>query len=655
VCGIVGFVRLGERPLPPRAVLERMRASIAHRGPDEHGALQDVWAGLGASRLSIRDPFGGHQPARGCRGDVAVVYNGELYDHEPVRQALLVRGHMIPDHSDTTLLPHLWEEHGAGLVEHLTGMFALAVWDPRARKLLLARDRLGIKPLYYSVTPDYLVFASEVKAIFASGLVVPAIDRRSVDDLFSLTYPCPPRTMFEHVVELRPGHVLEVEAGRAAPEPRRWWRVQHPRRGEHAEGSRRSHAHVLRDALGHAVKQHLVSDVPVGVYLSGGLDSSAIAALAAEQSHRGSLRAFTLGFQDRRFDERAHAKVMSRALRAETTLLELEPSDADLYPDVVRHLELPLHVPGAIGGLVLAKAAREANVPVILTGDGADELFGGYDCFRGDKLRRLFDRPGLRPVLPLLWRTLYRWTGLPKGALEWLLEQQRRPHAQITETYRGLRPPWLETWSVFLDRERLLARDRDVRPVHVPPPELLALVPDDAEHLDPLDAQLAFELETRLPSWILVISDRASMAHGVEVRVPFLDHRIVELTAQLPPSEKMHGLTEKAALRSAMRGLLPRSIRTRKKRPFVTPVRAWFFGAEPRPWVERALSPERVEEAGVFVPSVVAELRERLARAEPGHFEEVRLELTLMLVLGVQLLDELFVQPARAGQGGPSV
>ncbi|MCK6546032.1 asparagine synthase (glutamine-hydrolyzing), partial [Myxococcota bacterium] len=653
MCGIVGVVRLGERPLPPRAVVERMRASIAHRGPDEHGALQDTFAAIGAARLSIRDPFGGHQPVRGCRGDVAVVYNGELYEHDAVRDALLARGHVIPDHADTTLLPHLWEEHGAAMVEHLTGMFALAVWDPRARRLLLARDRMGIKPLYYSITPDYLVFASEVKAIFASGLVAPAIDRRSVDDLFSLTYPCPPRTMFERVVELRPGHLLEVDAGAGSAqrlEPRRWWRVRYPRRGEHAEGSRRDHEHVLRDALAHVVGQHLVSDVPVGVYLSGGLDSASIAALAAEHGPRGALRAFTLGFQDRRFDERVHAKVIARALRAEATLLELEPSDADLYPDVVRHLELPLHVPGAIGGLVLSKAAREANVPVILTGDGADELFGGYDCFRGDKLRRLFDRPGLRPVLPMLWRTLYRWTGLPKGALEWLLEEQKRPHADILGTYRGLRPPWLETWSVFTDRERLLARDHAPRPVHEPPPELLALIPDDADALDPLDAQLAFELETRLPSWILVISDRSSMANGVEVRVPFLDHRIVELTAKLPPGEKMRGLTEKAALRGAMRGLVPRAIRTRKKRPFVTPVRSWFFGDAPRPWVDDALSPERVDAAGIFVPSVVAELRARMARAEPGTFEEVRLELTLMLVLGVQLLDAQLVAPARASR-----
>lgn len=621
-----------------------MRAALAHRGPDEVGEYFDEAILLGATRLSIRDPSGGQQPARGCRLDLRLIYNGELYNHRELREDLLRRDHPLLDHADTTLLPHLYEEHGPAMVERLRGMFAFALWDVEARSLLLARDRLGIKPLYYAEADGLFLFASEMKAIFASGLVKAAIDFAAVDDLFSLSYPCPPRTMFKRVLELRPGHILQIDAGSAPGPPKRYWRAPFPQAGEHHRGSHRDLEAELGERLRTVVGEHLVSDVPVGAYLSGGLDSSAIASLARE-AIGAPPQMFTIGFSDPRFDEREHARRMAEALGGPIEEIVIGPAAAELYPGVIRHLELPLHVPGAIAALVLAESARARGVPVVLTGDGADEIFGGYDCFRGDKIRRLFDRTGLRPMLPILYRSLYRWAGLPRGAVDWLLEVQARPSREIEEAFGGLRPPWYETWQAFADRDRLLrAGERPVRSALVPPPELLALVPEHSERLDPLDAALAFEIETRLPAWILVISDRSAMAHGVEARVPFLDHGLVEWICALPPELKMRRFQEKAALRAAMRGRLPEPIRKRKKRPFVTPLKEWFFGEARPEYVRERLSLDALRKAGIFDPGVVAELDRRLALAPGDHFDKMRLELTMMLVLGVQLLDHAFVR-----------
>ncbi|HEX3346416.1 MAG TPA: asparagine synthetase B, partial [Polyangiaceae bacterium] len=269
MCGLAVILRLGARPLPAPEILERMLASIAHRGPDDWGTTADDDVQLGAVRLAVIDPRGGRQPVRGCpSARVACVYNGELYDAADHRRAL-EREHPLADACDSTLLPHLYEEHGAAMVERMRGMFAFAVWDGRARTLLLARDRLGIKPLFFARTPDFLVAASEVKAILVSGLVPRAVDRDALDDVFSLSYPCPPRTMFHGVHELRPAHRLLAGPGRVG-EPERWWRAPFPPRGEHRPGKPRDHEDALREALRDAVRTHLVSDVPLAARVSGG-------------------------------------------------------------------------------------------------------------------------------------------------------------------------------------------------------------------------------------------------------------------------------------------------------------------------------------------------------------------------------------------------
>jgi len=644
MCGIAVIARLGSRPLPDAAVMGRMLAAIAHRGPDGQGMIAaDGDVLLGNVRLAVIDPEHGRQPVAGCSSSrVACVYNGELYDAPDHRRALRDRGHALADACDTTLLPHLYEEHGDAMVGHLRGMFAFALWDGVRRRLLLARDRLGIKPLFVARTADYLVAASEAKAIFASGLIQPIIDRDALDDVFSLSYPCPPRTMFRGVSELRPAHCIVVEAGRVG-EPQRYWRAPFLPAGEHPRRDPRDCAAELRDALRDAVRMHLVSDVPLGACVSGGIDSSAIAALAREVSGRAPA-AFSIGFDDPRFDESAHARSVIRHLGAVPHEIRADARAAELLPDVIWHLESPQMMPGAIGGLLLSARERAEGVPVVLTGDGADELFGGYDVFRALRARRWLDSPWMRPARGSLLRMATRASRQPRGLGDWLARTSV-PGAEVASVHGGVYPPWYDAWRLLdVERSALLSPDgRQVRPVEEPPEGFARLVREDAASLDPLDAALALELETRLPSWILVISDRSAMAHGVEARVPFLDHRVVELSAAIPPGVKMRGLREKAVLRDAVRDLLPQSIVRRTKRPFVTPIREWFFGPVAPAFVEHELSAGALRDAGLFAPQVVARLRKRLEAAPEGHLEKVRLELVMMLVLGSQLLHRRFV------------
>jgi asparagine synthase (glutamine-hydrolysing) len=432
-----------------------------------------------------------------------------------------------------------------------------------------------------------------------------------------------------------PGHVGE---------PQRWWRAPFAPRGEHRAGTARDHERALRGVLGDAVRTHLVSDVPLAARVSGGIDSSAIAALAREATGAPPTT-FSIAFDDPRFDESAHARAVARHLGSAMSTVHADARAAGRLPELVWHTEMPPVVPGAIGGLLLAERERGEGVPVVLTGDGADELLGGYDVFRAARARRFFERPPVRPFQRWAFRAAGRVTRQPRGLVDWMLETVR-PSAPVAAAFGGVVPPWFDVWRLLdVERTALLSVDGGprVRPIDEPPAGFSALVHPDVASLDPLDAELALELETRLPSWILVISDRTAMAHGVEARVPFLDHPVVALAASLPPGAKMRGLREKAVLRGAVRDLLPRSIVRRRKQPFLMPIREWFFGEGAPDALARELAPAAVRDAGLFAPEVVARLRVALARSPEHHVDRLRLEMVLLLVLGAQLLHRLFV------------
>ncbi len=654
MCGIAGILRTSGAALPDPATLRRMVAAIGHRGPDETSEFLSPDLQLGVARLAIVDREHGGQPVHGCGASIRAVFNGEIYNHADLRTELRARGHSIEGRCDTAVLPHLYEQHGAEAVGRLSGMFAFALWDAPRRRLVVARDRIGIKPLYLARTRDYLLFASEIKALLASGLVPREIDRDALDDLFSLSYPCPPRTMFRGVEELRPAHLLVVEAGHPAGAPQRYWRAPFVPRGEHRVLPQADAEHELRELLLRSVEVHAQSDTPVATFLSGGLDSSAIAALYREVTGEAP-PTFSIGFTSPEHDEREYSARVAAALGARSHVVTCDPSAALHYPDVIWHTELPLQYPLALPLSLLSAAASKDGHRVVLTGEGADELLAGYDAFRADKMRRLLDRPGLRLLRAPFYRQLYRWLGTPDGAVEHLLRAQQRGAGEVESSFGGVYPPWYDVWlALGYERERLLSvGGRRPRPIETAPEGFRALVPEQVRGLHPLDRGLAVELETRLPSWILLIGDRATMANGVEARVPLLDHALVEWMARLHPSHKLRGFTEKAVLRGAMRGLLPESIRLRRKQPFYTPIKSWFF-AERRPeYVDELLSERALRESGLFAPEVVASLRTALDHAPERHLVRMQLEWLLILVLGTQLLHRLFVTDFPAALSGP--
>jgi asparagine synthase (glutamine-hydrolysing) len=498
--------------------------------------------------------------------------------------------------------------------------------------------------MYYAQTSDYLIFGSEIKAILSSSLIEPEIDPESLDDLFSMSYPCPPRSMFKAVHELLPAHVLTVRAGRHETKATRYWRSPTPPAGEHRDISRFEAADELRSLLRLRVYDHMMADVPVAAYLSGGLDSAAICGAMKDVSGDAPAT-FSIAFDSATHDESEYARQMADHLGSKTHILRCDSSMAADLERMIWHVELPLQFPLALPLMRLAGLARSQRYPVILTGEGADELLGGYDCFRADKMRRVLDRPGMRFLRPTVYRQLYKWLRMPDGAVDVMLENQLTTR-QIEKSYGGILPPWYDVWTTIgIDRQQLLGfSGREIRPVSEAPEGFEALLPEDLDRLHPLDAGILLEQATRLPSWILLIADRASMAEGVEARVPFLDDDIVEFIASLPPSLKMQGLQEKAVLRRAARPFMPQSINERKKRPFYTPIREWFFSRSAPDFIEEALSPEVIRDAGLFDAGLVARYRRDIRVAPEHSLMRNRLEWTLLLILQTQILYRDFVK-----------
>lgn len=622
--------------------MRRMAATVQHRGPDDSGEYLSEELQLAVVRLAIIDPKGGHQPVYGCTDGLVCAYNGEIYDQYPLRKMLSAEGHRIESECDTALLPHCYEQWGSDFVTRIRGMFALALWDRPNRTLLLARDRLGIKPLYYAETRDFLVFGSEIKAILASDLVDRSLDYASVSDLFSFSYPCSPRTMFRSIREVRPGHTVTVAAGSPA-KSHRYWRAPFAERGSHQRISFSDAKLELTRLLERTVYDHLVSDVPVATYLSGGIDSSLIAALVKKVTGDAP-PTFSIGFDTPAHDESEDASAVASFLGSVHRTVRCTKDAAEHYPSAIWNTELPLQFPLALPLQLLSSAVRAQGFPVVLTGEGPDELLGGYDCFRADKLRRLLDSRATRWLRKPIYRQLYHWLGSPAGAAERMADGHRDA-ARVQAKFHGLYPPWFDVWKTLeYQRSELLAPIRaELRAIDQPPFELSDLMRDNVSRLHPLDAALSFEIETRLPSWILTIGDRASMANGVEARVPFLDHKIVEFLTQLPPSLKLRGLTEKSLLRAIGRDLLPAETCKKRKRPFYTPIREWFFSNDPPAYVAEMMSPHAIRNAGIFSPEVVQTLMRQISKVPDRSVLLLQHEWILVLVLGTQLLHYQFV------------
>ncbi|HEV3228806.1 MAG TPA: asparagine synthase (glutamine-hydrolyzing) [Solirubrobacteraceae bacterium] len=594
MCGICGIVaRPGQRS-PDREVLSAMNQVLVHRGPDSGGVYVDGPAGLGARRLAIIDVAGGSQPMVSEDGSVCVVQNGEIYNHRALREELEGRGHRFRTRCDTEVLLELYREHGPSFVHLLRGMFALAVWDRRAQRLVLARDRFGIKPLYFSVGADGLSFASELKALLRLPGFSRDPDAEAISCFLAFNSIPAPHTIYRQARKLGAGELLTWEGGRVRTE--RFARPAPAGSGELRREPGPELAQELRERLRDSVRAHLVADVPVGVLLSGGIDSSALTALAASETS-GRLATFSIGFAERSFNELDRARLVARRYDTDHHELVVSPSAADLLPELASSFDEPFADSSAIPTYLVSRLASE-HVKVALSGEGGDELFGGYETYVADLIA---ERAGgalarLRPLVELLPSSSAR-VSVDYRAKRFVRAADR----PALDRHHG----WKEIFSDAARAELLVDPYRsDVDP-------LASYRTRFAETEGaPLLARLQdVDLGIYLVDDLLVKTDRMSMAHSLEVRVPFLDPAVADLALALPTSQKIRGLSKKRLLRRAVAPLLPRAIVRGRKRGFSIPAAAWLRG-ELAPFAREVLSVQRCASQGFFNPQAVQRVLE---------------------------------------------
>lgn len=609
MCGIAGMLLHDPLRRANAAVVVRMAERLRHRGPDDEGAWSDGPIALAHRRLSVIDLSArGRQPMSNEDGSIWVVLNGEIYDHGPLRAELLARGHVFRSESDTEVLVHLYEEHSVGFLERINGMFALALWDGRERRLLLARDRLGEKPLFYHEAPEALRFASEPRALLADPAVPAEPDLPALDHYLARGYVPSPSAAFRGMRKLPPAHALIVHRGRT--ELRRYWSPRYiPKRRAREEDL----AAELRGLLRDAVRRRLVSDVPVGALLSGGLDSSLVVALMREAGV-ARLRTFSIGFEEQRYDELHYARMVARAVASEHEERIVRPDAAKLLPCLVRHYGEPFADASALPTFQLCEMAR-ASVTVALSGDGGDESFAGYDRH----LAFAWSRP-LERLPSGLWASLARFCGRMAGradpkslvrAAARLLEGLSLSPSERYARWTGVFDPAARARLLTPEFTAQLVREREQGRAELE--DLFA-----GEQISFTDAALRADLLGYLPDDLLVKVDIASMAHGLEVRAPLLDHRIVEFAATLPAGMKLRRLTGKVLLRRVARSLLPASILTRRKMGFGVPIDRWLR-CELREMVHDLLLDARARARGLLRSGEVARLLREHAAGVGGH------------------------------------
>ena len=619
MCGICGYAPADPRQPADRATIARMTATLVHRGPDGHGVHVGPGVGLGVRRLAIVDLETGEQPIASEDGAVVIVCNGEIYNAPELRAELERSGHRFRSRSDVEVAVHLYEDLGVDFVDRLRGMFAIALWDAAARCLVLARDRFGIKPLVYAATPSGLWFASESKAILAGTDLDREEDPRAIEDLLTFGFVRTPRTMFRTVRRLPAAHLLLWQDGE--PTLRRYWRP--PLRAVHARRSEGEWAEALLAKLEETVRVHLRADVEVGAWLSPGLDSSGVASLARRVLGRPP-RAVTLAFEDEDADETRRFRTLDAYAGHELPNERATCGEASFvrFPEAVWHHEEPTAYALEIPRLELARASAR-HVKTVISGEGADELFGGYPYFRWNEVTAPLARLPLWMRRRLLGRRL-------ESRRPWAVPLLLAPPEMGRERYRrlvGIVHPEAAASALSGDLRRRLAAERDEAPWPLDAGELRTL--------PPFVALQQCELQIRLPDYVLHTADRAAMAHGVEVRVPYLDHELVELCAGIPQSLLLRWRDEKVVLRRALAAALPAEICRRRKRGLQAPAAAWWRGRLPG-FAAELLSEDRLRASGIFAPGAVAG---HLRRHRDGHAD---LSHVLTAVLGVQAWDALF-------------
>ena len=642
MCGIAGIARSEPRGVDERTLF-RMAQALHHRGPDGKGSWAGRRVGLAHARLSIIDLAGGSQPLTNEDGRVIVTFNGEIYNYVELRSELAARGHVFRTRSDTEVLVHGWEQWGEGMLDRLNGQFAFAIYDRRTETVFLARDRFGICPLFYTERNGNLYFASESKALFASGEVPAIPDPAGLDEIYTFWAARAPRTPFLGVRGLEPGHFAIWRNGCLTV--REYYRLRYP--GASAEPS--TALETLDELMQSGVALRMRADVPVGGYLSGGLDSSITCALAASQSPH-DLRTFSVTFDDARLDESEFQRRVAAQVGSRHAVQHIGANAiAAIFPDVIHHTETPLVRTAPAPLFMLSRLTRERGITVVLTGEGADELFLGYDLFKETVVRLFCLRQPESRVRPRLFDRLYPYLmqGARSGGDFWqrFFLQAGSPDDPLFSHL----PRWLLTSRIkdFYSADmRAATADSD------PMAELRAALPDDFGQWAPEHRAAWLEMKTLLEPYLLSSQgERMAMAHGVEGRFPYLDHRLFEFAAALPAGSKLRGLKEKEILRRWAARIIPKDVAQRGKQPYRAPDAASFFGKGRPGYIDELLDARALADTGIFEPKSVAGL---LRRCEAGRVTGFAENQALVAILSTQVWHQQFCATSMSLEASPS-
>ena len=652
MCGIAGVYERPGRSVSPELLCD-MAGELVHRGPDGTGLYLDRRVGMAATRLSIIDLAGGDQPLSNEDGRYWVVQNGEIFNYPELRDCLEVRGHRFSTRCDTEVLAHAYEQWGVECLHQLNGEFAFALWDRATEELFLARDRFGIRPLFLSIDAGVVRFASEGKALLRHPGASRELDPTAVVESFTLWATSPGRSAFVGIRELAPGHYMRIGPD-GVREERRWWDLRFAPPTEARSTAERDLVEELRDVLDDATRIRLRADVPVGTYLSGGLDSTAVTALA-QRHNRLPVHAFAIGFDDPAFDESRFQDIAAHALGVELTRVHITAEEiAELMPRVVVLSEKPTLRTAPAALLKLSEIVHTAGFKVVLTGEGADETFAGYDIFKLDKVRRFWARRPDSTSRPALLGRLYPYLAHDLGRAGTLLGGVFG--AGLTETTHPLysHRPRFDHGARAL---RFFAAETVSRAFAAGDPRdaLVDRLPPDFGCFSELGRAQYLEIATFMCGYLLHSQgDRMLMGNSVEGRFPFLDYRVAEFAASLPDGMKLRGLREKHLLRETVRQEVPAEIVRRDKQPYRAPILRAFVGGRAPEYVANLLAPDRLHEAGIFAPSMVDRLLQKCRRNVSTGVSESD-EMVLVGALSVMLLHEHFIaRPTLASRARPN-
>lgn len=649
MCGIAGiFARNETAKTPTREELARMCGAMHHRGPDEFGIFRDARCGLAHARLSIIDLSTGQQPLSNQDGTLWIAFNGEIFNYVELREELVALGHVFKTKSDTEVIVHAYEAWGDEAFAKMNGQWAVALWDEKKKKLVLSRDRVGVRPLYITEHAGRVFFGSEVKAIFAADPSVPrAFDPVGLEETFTFWSIVPPRSVFENVEELRAGYVRTYENGKVHEHA--YWEPKYcePGGANTFKGTLEDATVAVREALEKATALRMLrADVQVGSYLSGGLDSSFVAALGLRAKGE-KFSTFSVGFEDAEYDETQFQKQMAARLGTEHHAINVKSSDiANVFPDVIRFAERPVLRTAPAPLFLLSKLVHDAGIKVVLTGEGADEMFAGYDIFREGKVRRFWAKDPKSKRRPLLLDRLYPYLARSPVAQKAMATQFFGRNLENSGS-----PGFAHEarWRSTAALKRLFSGDviAKVGKTDVTA-NFLATLPPEFSRWSHLAQDQYIEIRTLLTGYLLSSQgDRMLMGNSVEGRFPFLDKDVIALADSLPASYKLHVLDEKHVLKLASKDLVPADILARKKQPYRAPDALSFVGAGTPSWVEDVMSEKAVREAGVFSVDGARTLWDKCkARAAGGQFSNAD-NMAVVGILSTQLVHEsILARPA---------